>query len=81
MTPQTTLHLLKVYDQLPYMGASVQNVIDVAATTVPEPLDIITDIVAAIVGKQVMVIGEMGTGKSTIAQYLAYTDDKRVKVY
>lgn len=81
MTRQTTLHLLKVYDQLPYMGASVQNVIDVAATTVEEPLDIITDIVAATEGKQVMVIGEMGTGKSTIAQYLAYTVGGRVKVY
>jgi energy-coupling factor transporter ATP-binding protein EcfA2 len=81
MTRQTTLHLLKVYDQLPYMGAEVQNVIDVAATTVTEPLDIITDIVAATEGKQVMVIGEMGTGKSTIAQYLAYTVGGRVKVY
>jgi energy-coupling factor transporter ATP-binding protein EcfA2 len=81
MTRIATLHLLKVYDQLPYMGASVQNVIDVAATTVTEPLDIITDIVAATEGKQVMVIGEMGTGKSTIAQYLAYTVGGRVKVY
>lgn len=81
MTRQTTLQLLKVYDQLPYMGASVQNIIDVAATTVTEPLDIITDIVAATVGKQVMVIGEMGTGKSTIAQYFAYSVGGRVKVY
>jgi energy-coupling factor transporter ATP-binding protein EcfA2 len=81
MTRQTTLQLLKVYDQLPYMGASVQNIIDVSATTVTEAFDIITDIVAATEGKQVMVIGEMGTGKSTIAQYLAYTVGGRVKVY
>ncbi|WP_235019032.1 hypothetical protein [Tolypothrix sp. NIES-4075] len=81
MTRQTTLQLLKVYDQLPYMGAAVQNIIDVSATTVEEPLDIITDIIAATEGKQVMVIGEMGTGKSTIAQYLAYTVGGRVKVY
>jgi hypothetical protein len=81
MTRIATLHLLKIYDQLPYMGASVQNIIDVAATTVTEPLDIITDIVAALEGKQVKVIGEMGTGKSTIAQYLAYTVGGRVKVY
>ena len=81
MTKQTTLQLLKVYDQLPYMGAAVQNIIDVSATTVTEAFDIITDIVAATEGKQVMVIGEMGTGKSTIAQYLAYTVGGRVKVY
>ena len=81
MTKQTTLQLLKVYDQLPYMGASVQNIIDVSATTVTEEFDIITDIVTATEGKQVMVIGEMGTGKSTIAQYLAYTVGGRVKVY
>jgi hypothetical protein len=81
MTRQTTLQLLKVYDHLPYMGASVQNIIDVSATTVTEEFDIITDIVAATEGKQVMVIGEMGTGKSTIAQYFAYTVGGRVKVY
>ena len=81
MTRQTTLHLLKIYDQLPYMGTSVQHVIDVAVTTVEEPLDIITDIIAATESKQVMVIGEMGTGKSTIAQYFAYTVGGRVKVY
>ncbi len=81
MTRLATLHLLKVYDQLPYMGAAVQNIIDVAATTVTEPLDIITDIIAATEGKQVMVIGEMGTGKSTIAQYFAYSVGGRVKVY
>ncbi len=81
MTRQTTLQLLKVYDQLPYMGAAVQNIIDVSATTVTEEFDIIADIVAATEGKQVMVIGEMGTGKSTIAQYLAYTVGGHVKVY
>lgn len=81
MTRLATLHLVKVYDQLPYMGAAVQNIIDVAATTVEEPLDVITDIIAATEGKQVMVIGEMGTGKSTIAQYYACSGGGRVKVY
>ena len=55
------------------MVTSVQHIIDVAATTVTEPLDIITDVIAATESKQVMVIGEMGTGKSTIVQYFAYT--------
>jgi hypothetical protein len=80
MTRQTTLQLLKVYDQLPYMGASVQNIIDVAATTVTEPGEIITDIVAAIEEKQLMIIGNSGAGKSVAAQYLAYTVGGKVRV-
>jgi energy-coupling factor transporter ATP-binding protein EcfA2 len=45
------------------------------------PNEIITDIISAIEGKQLMIIGEMGTGKSTLAQYLAYTVGGKVKVY
>lgn len=75
-------NLLRVYDQLPYMGTHSQNIIEASAVDVTDqPEEIITDIVAAIEGKQVMVIGEMGTGKSTLAQYLAYTVGGTVKVY
>lgn len=81
LTKQATLHLLKVYDQLPYMGVAAERILNVAAVDVTSPPEIITDIVTAIEGKQVMIIGEMGTGKSTIAQYLAYTIGGRVKVY
>jgi len=70
---QGTLRIITIYDQLPYMGVPLQNVIDATAVTVNETLEIITDLISAIEGKQVMIIGEMGTGKSTIAQYLAYT--------
>lgn len=73
--------LLKVYDALPYAGVPMNQVIEASATVVDEPLEIITDIVSAIEGKQVMIIGEMGTGKSTLAQYLAYTVGGRVRVY
>ncbi|MEH2377308.1 MAG: hypothetical protein V7K27_00120 [Nostoc sp.] len=73
--------LLKVYDALPYAGTPMTQVIEASAAVVEEPLEIITDIIAAIEGKQVMVIGEMGTGKSTLAQYLAYTVGGRVRVY
>ena len=73
--------LLKVYDALPYAGTPMTQVIEASAVPVDEPLDIITDIISAIVGKQVMIIGEMGTGKSTLAQYLAYTVGGRVRVY
>ena len=78
---QATLKIVTVYDQLPYMGVPLQNVIDATAVTVEEPLEIITDFITAIQGRQLMIIGEMGTGKSTIAQYLAYTIGGKVKVY
>lgn len=80
-TRQSITNLVRVYDQLPYAGTYGQNIIDVTAQTVEEPEEIITDIVEAIEGKQVMVIGEMGSGKSTIAQYLAYSVGGQVKVY
>ncbi|MEH1829516.1 MAG: hypothetical protein V7L22_29970 [Nostoc sp.] len=73
--------LLKVYDALPYAGVPMSQVIEASAVLVEEPLEIITDIITAIEGKQVMIIGEMGTGKSTLAQYLAYTIGGAVKVY
>ncbi|BAZ50145.1 hypothetical protein NIES4103_27590 [Nostoc sp. NIES-4103] len=73
--------LLKVYDALPYAGTPITQVIEASAVPVNEPLEIITDIISAIEGKQVMIIGEMGTGKSTLAQYLAYTIGGRVRVY
>ena len=78
---QGTLRIITIYDQLPYMGVPLQNVIDATAVTVNENLEIITDLITAIQGRQLMIIGEMGTGKSTIAQYLAYTIGGRVKVY
>ncbi|AFY31623.1 hypothetical protein [Calothrix sp. PCC 7507] len=74
-------HLVKVYDALPYAGVSMSQVIEASATVINEPLDVITDVITAIEGKQVMIIGEMGTGKSTLAQYLAYTVGGSVKVY
>lgn len=80
-TENAVKKLLKVYDALPYAGVPMSQVIEASAVPVDEPLEIITDIIAAIEGKQVMVIGEMGTGKSTLAQYLAYTVGGRVRVY
>lgn len=80
-TKSAILNLIRVYDQLPYMGTAAHTIIDTKAVTLLEPGEVITDIVSAIEGKQVMIIGEMGTGKSTLAQYLAYTVGGRVKVY
>lgn len=78
---QSICNLIRVYDQLPYAGTYGQNIIDVAVEAVDFTGEIITDIVDAINGKQVMIIGEMGSGKSTIAQYLAYSVGGSVKVY
>jgi energy-coupling factor transporter ATP-binding protein EcfA2 len=79
-TKQATLRLVKIYDQLPYMGVAVQNIIDVPSTEVNEPQEIITDIISAIAEKQLMIIGNSGAGKSTVAQYLAYTVGGKVRV-
>lgn len=73
-------HLLGVYEQMPHMGVMGASYMDVSAIPVSD-LEVITDIIGAIHGSQIMIIGEMGTGKSTIAQYLAYTIGGRVKVY
>ncbi|MDZ8056545.1 MAG: ATP-binding protein [Aulosira sp. ZfuCHP01] len=81
MTETGIKRLLKVYDALPYAGTPMSQVIEASASVIDEPLDIITDVISAIEGKQVMVIGEMGTGKSTLAQYLAYTVGGQVRVY
>ncbi len=72
--------VLGIYDQLPHSGISHHYLTsqkqDELITFTP-----IADILSEIEGKQLMIIGEMGTGKSTIAQYLAYSVGTRVKVY
>ena len=76
-----TLRIITIYDQLPYMGVPLQNVIEATAVPISENLEIIADLITAIQGRQLMIVGEMGTGKSTIAQYIAYTIGGKVKVY
>jgi energy-coupling factor transporter ATP-binding protein EcfA2 len=82
MTESSTKRLLSIYDQLPHMGTPSQSVINAVVLPVTTQItDVITDIIEAIKGRQLMIIGEMGTGKSTLAQYLAYTVGGSVKVY
>ena len=56
-------------------------------TTVEDPskrcyeVEPMVDILAAIDGKQVLLVGETGSGKSTLAQWLAYSVGGRVTVY
>ena len=79
-TEKASHHLLDIYAQMPHMGVMGATYMDTTATLVTD-IQPITDVITAIEGKQVMVIGEMGTGKSTLAQYLAYTIGGTIKVY
>jgi energy-coupling factor transporter ATP-binding protein EcfA2 len=72
--------ILIVYDALPF-GAVQANTIEAVVKPVIADISPVTDIIAAIEGKQLMIIGNMGSGKSTVAQYLAYTVGGRVTVY
>jgi hypothetical protein len=80
MTERASKHLLKVYDGLPYAGSPVSQIVEATATLVEEIAEVITDLPAAIEAKQVMIIGGTGAGKSTVAQYLAYTIGGKVRV-
>lgn len=80
-TEKATLKILDVYSEMPHMGTMGATYMDAIALPINPNLEVITDIITAIEGRQVMVIGEMGTGKSTLAQYLAYNVGGSVKVY
>lgn len=74
--------LLTVYDALPYQGMPGTAMEATTARLISQcSIEPINDIFAEIEGKQLMILGEMGSGKSTIAQYFAYTVGGKVKVY
>lgn len=81
MTERGTHHLLAVYSQLPYMGTLTSKVIDIAALPVVEPDNVISDLLRGLEGKHCLIVGDTGTGKSTIAQWLSYQIGGEVKVY
>ncbi|AFY51369.1 hypothetical protein Nos7524_5682 (plasmid) [Nostoc sp. PCC 7524] len=79
---QSVYNLVKVYDQLPYAGTYGAAIIDTTAVTLAvEPEGIITDLMQALSGKHCLIVGDTGTGKSTIAQWLAYQVGGEVTVY
>lgn len=83
MTETASKHVLAPYNQLPYKG-TLAAAIEVPVLSASLEVDnIITDIVGHIESenKPLMVLGEMGSGKSTIAQYIAYAYGGQVKVY
>ncbi|MBA3789570.1 ATP-binding protein [Patescibacteria group bacterium] len=82
MTERSTHHLLSVYGQLPHMGILREHAIDVTATSInSDPSDIIIDLVKALEGKHSLIIGDTGTGKSSIAQWISYQVGGEVKIY
>lgn len=74
--------IIPIYDALPLGAIHTPRYIETTAKIVTNYLiEPITDIFAEIEGKQLMILGEMGSGKSTVAQYFAYTVGGKVKVY
>ena len=80
-TRSAVFHLVRVYDQLPYAGTPRATLIDTTAIAVLEPSEIITNLVGVLDGKHCLIVGDTGTGKSTIAQWLAYQVGGTVTVY
>jgi hypothetical protein len=81
MAEKSYSKVLIVFDSLPYGGMAGTKLIEVEAKSITQAFEIITDLLAAIEEKELMVIGEKGTGKSTLAQYLAYNLGGQIRVY
>jgi energy-coupling factor transporter ATP-binding protein EcfA2 len=74
--------LLVVYDALPLMGVPLQSVVAEIQPEISQAQDLQTiDLLEAIDGKHVFIIGDTGTGKSSLAQWLAYRLGGEVTVY
>lgn len=83
MTETASKHVLTPYNQLPYKGTLAAAIEVPVLSSSNELNNIITDIIGYIEGedKPLMILGEMGSGKSTIAQYIAYAYGGKVKVF
>lgn len=82
MTERATHQLMAVYNQLPYMGVHGQQVINTTAIPVSEiPENICTNLMDTLAGKHALIVGDTGSGKSLLAQYLAYQVGGEVTVY
>jgi energy-coupling factor transporter ATP-binding protein EcfA2 len=73
--------LFQVYDSLPLMGQPLQAVV---VDTTPKAIASIpstVDLLEVVKGKHLLIIGATGSGKSTIAQFLASRHSANVRVY
>lgn len=68
-------------DAIPYGGIQGSKIVEIEAKAITSAIEPITDLLAAIEEKELMIIGEKGTGKSTLAQYLAYSLGGHIRVY
>ncbi|HYX19055.1 MAG TPA: ATP-binding protein [Nostoc sp.] len=77
-----TKKLIIIYDALPLMGVPLQSVVAEIQPKSALPQDLQTiDLLEAIDGKHIFIIGDTGTGKSSLAQWLAYRLGGEVTVY
>lgn len=81
MAERSYSKLLIVFDSLPYGGMAGSRLIEVEAKTISQAISPTIDLIAAIADKELMILGEKGTGKSTLAQYLAYSLGGHIRVY
>ncbi len=74
--------LVVVYDSLPY-GAIQTKTIEASASTVSEirPIPLLQILNDPTEEKELILLGTKGSGKSTTAQWLAYTLGGKIKVY
>ncbi len=81
MAERSYSKILVVFDSLPYGGMAGSRLIEIEAKTISQAIEPILDLIAAIQEKELMIIGEKGTGKSTLAQYLGYSLGGHIQVY
>lgn len=73
--------LFQVYDSLPLMGQPLQAVVVDTTPKAIAPLPSTVDLLEAVKAKHLLIIGATGSGKSTIAQFLASRHSANVRVY
>lgn len=75
--------LVAVYDGMPFMGAPLATLSASTARDITHSSDNIhpIELLDSITGKHVLIVGDTGSGKSTIAQYIAKSLAGTVKVY
>lgn len=76
-----TLDILKWYETLPVMGVS-SSIINVSSRVTDVETSVLPlDLLSEIANHHLMILGITGSGKSILAQYLAYSIGGKLKVY
>lgn len=73
--------LFQIYDALPLMGQPLQAVVVDTTPKAIAPIPSTVDLLEAVKAKHLLIIGATGSGKSTIAQFLASRHSANVRVY